>query len=101
MEADMEIFTQVLAGEFADHVYVVSEKSISDRMKIFTEQLIPDMLTNELMTYSEKVVSYNFVIRKTETFYMKGVKSGMCFEETYDFKHAVRTKLYHLLFRNV
>lgn len=97
---EVHSFTGLLTGKFVNHVFPI-RKSVNNRMDVFKNQLMTDIITDEKLDIEGKFLAYNFINRKMTQLYNKGVNNGTSFAEAYDFKHEVRKNLLKLTFRRV
>lgn len=90
-----------LIGKFTSYEYPIGGKSVETRMRVFSDQLINDLLIEEEMDQWRKSHSYDFILRKLNHLYMLGSKNGTSYEDAHNFKHQVREQLVKLVFKQV
>lgn len=99
----MEQFENSLTGKFVMHEFPVGTKhvSVEKRMRVFSGQLIDDMIVQEDMNQMIKYRSYIFILNKLNLLYKLGSNNGTSYEDAYNFKHKVREQLLKLVFKKV
>ena len=83
------------------HPYIVSAKSVETRMKVVWNQIIVDMLLDDDMDQSKKVMSLNFIDKTRRKLLLKASKEGTDKEVVEEFKRRTALGKLKLLFRDV